>query len=92
MIAPMSWEKELEELRRREALAEKMGGPEKLARQQERGKLNARERIAALLDEGSFREIGKIAGKGKYAADGTLEDFSPSNFIFGRDHALCVVA
>ncbi|MCB2097178.1 MAG: hypothetical protein KDE05_06050 [Parvularculaceae bacterium] len=80
----MSWEKELEELKRRQALAEKMGGADKLARQKERGKLNARERIDALLDEGSFREIGKIAGRGTYAADGTLEDFSPSNFIFGR--------
>lgn len=80
----MSWEKELEELRRREALAEKMGGADKLARQKERGKLNARERLDALLDDGSFREIGKIAGRGKYAADGALEDFAPSNFIFGR--------
>jgi propionyl-CoA carboxylase beta chain len=80
----MSWAKEIEELRRREALAEKMGGAEKLARQKERGKLNARERLAALVDEGSFREIGKIAGRGRYAADGTLEDFAPSNFIFGR--------
>lgn len=80
----MSWEKELEDLRRRQALAEKMGGAEKLARQRERGKLNARERLDALLDHGSFREIGKIAGKGRYAEDGALEDFSPSNFIFGR--------
>lgn len=80
----MSWEKEIEDLRRREALAEGMGGPEKLARQRARAKLNARERLAAILDEGSFREIGKIAGKGRYSADGTLEDFVPSNFIFGR--------
>ena len=80
----MSWEKELEELRRRAALAEEMGGAEKLARQKARGKLNARERLAALLDEQSFREIGKIAGRGRYGEDGTLEDFSPSNFIFGR--------
>ncbi len=80
----MSWEKELEELKRRRTLAEKMGGAEKLARQKERGKLNARERIEALLDQGSFREIGKIAGKGRYAEDGTLEDFAASNFIFGR--------
>lgn len=80
----MSWEKEVEELKRRAALAEKMGGPEKLARQKERGKLSARERLASLLDDDGFREIGKIAGRGHYAADGTLEDFSPSNFIFGR--------
>lgn len=90
----MSWEKELEDLRRREAFAEKMGGAEKLARQKERGKLNARERLSALLDDGSFREIGKIAGRGRYAEDGSLEDFSPSNFIFGRGriHGRTVVA
>lgn len=80
----MSWEKELEELKRRRSLAEKMGGADKLQRQKERGKLNARERIDALLDRDSFREIGKIAGKGHYGDDGALEDFSPSNFIFGR--------
>jgi acetyl-CoA carboxylase carboxyltransferase component len=80
----MSWEKEIEELRRREALADKMGGAEKLARQKARGKLNARERLARLLDPASFREIGKIAGRGRYGDDGRLEDFSPSNFIFGR--------
>ncbi|MEZ5982654.1 MAG: hypothetical protein R3C54_10155 [Parvularculaceae bacterium] len=43
----MSWEKEVEEIRRREALAEKMGGEEKLARQHARGKLDARERLEA---------------------------------------------
>lgn len=80
----MSWEREIEELRRREALAERMGGKEKLERQRARGKLNARERIDALVDPGSFREIGKTAGKARYGADGALEDLAPSNFIFGR--------
>lgn len=80
----MTKDKNLEELRRREALAEKMGGEEKLARQYARGKLDARERIRRLIDDGSFREIGKIAGKGTYNDTGDLEDFSPSNFIFGR--------
>ncbi|MEZ5893064.1 MAG: carboxyl transferase domain-containing protein [Parvularculaceae bacterium] len=80
----MAWEKELEELKRRAALAEKMGGAEKVARQHERGKLDARERIRLLLDENSFREIGKIAGRGRYDAQGELTDFSASNFIFGR--------
>jgi propionyl-CoA carboxylase beta chain len=80
----MSWEKEVEELRRREALAERMGGEEKLARQKSRGKLDARERLSRLVDPQSFREIGKIAGRGGYAADGSLEDFRASNFIFGR--------
>ena len=76
--------KDLEELRRRSALAEKMGGEEKLARQHARGKLDARERLKRLLDKNSFREIGKIAGRGAYDDKGELTDFSPSNFIFGR--------
>jgi propionyl-CoA carboxylase beta chain len=80
----MAWKKEIEELKRREAIAEKMGGEEKLARQKARGKLDARERLKRLLDRGSFREIGKIAGRARYGEDGALEDFSPSNFIFGR--------
>ena len=90
----MSWENELEELRRREAMAEQMGGVDKVARQKSRGKLTARERLHALLDEGSFREIGKIAGKGTYNEAGDLEHLSASNFIFGRGHidALPVVA
>lgn len=80
----MTIDKDLEELRNRRALAEKMGGEEKVARQHGRGKLDARERIKRLLDPDSFREIGKIAGKGTYDAQGDLTDFSPSNFIFGR--------
>lgn len=80
----MGWEDEVEELRRREALAEEMGGPDKVARQRARGKLDARARIAALVEPGSFREIGKIAGRGQYGADGALAGFQPSNFIFGR--------
>jgi acetyl-CoA carboxylase carboxyltransferase component len=80
----MSWKKEVEELRQREALAEKMGGEEKVARQHARGKLDARERLRRLVDEGSFREIGKIAGRGSYDAQGELTDLSASNFIYGR--------
>ena len=80
----MAWQKELEELKRRSEDAEKMGGAEKLARQKARGKLDARERIKRILDKNSFREIGKIAGRGAYDETGELENFSPSNFIFGR--------
>lgn len=80
----MSWDKELEELRRREIMAEAMGGEDKLARQAARGKLNARQRLTALLDANSFREIGKLAGQGQYDEKGDLINSSPSNFIFGR--------
>ena len=80
----VSWASELEELRRREKLAEQMGGKDKLARQHGRGKMDARARIAALVDEGSFREIGKIAGKASYDEDGNLESVLPAPFLFGK--------
>ena len=67
-IARMSWENEIDELRRRQALAREMGGPEKVKRQHDAGKLTVRERIDRLLDPGSFHEIGGVAGKATYAA------------------------
>ena len=72
----MSWKKEIEELGQRRAMAERMGGEEKVARQHSRGKMDARARLAGIVDEGSFREIGKIAGRGTYGADGELEDLA----------------
>ncbi len=48
---------ELEERRRR---AEEGGGPERVARQHERGKLTARERLDLLLDPGSFVELDRF--------------------------------
>jgi propionyl-CoA carboxylase beta chain len=49
--------KDLEALNRR---AEEAGGPERLKRQHDAGKLTARERINLLLDEGSFEELDKF--------------------------------
>lgn len=80
----MSWKPEIEELRKRRKLAEQMGGAEKVARQHARGKLDARARIKGLVDPGSFREIGKIAGRGRYDEADNLIDLAPSNLIFGR--------
>ncbi len=80
----MSWKPEIEELRRREAMAHEMGGTEKVARQRERGKLTVRERIDRLLDPGSLHEIGTIAGLASYHEDGTLQQLRASNYIFGR--------
>lgn len=77
------WAPEVAELRRREELARRMGGPEKVERQHAAGKLTVRERIDALLDPGSFHEIGALAGRATY--EGTeLVDFSPANFVMGR--------
>ncbi len=79
----MTWENELEELRRRESLAEELGGPDKVERQHFYGKLTVRERIEAVADLNSFWELGKAAGVAEYDAEGNLVSFTPSNFVFG---------
>jgi len=81
---PTDWSAELEQKALREGFAEDMGGADKVARQKGRGKLTARERIDGLLDDGSFREIGKLAGAGQYDADGKLIRSAASNFIYGQ--------
>jgi acetyl-CoA carboxylase carboxyltransferase component len=79
----VSWEPELEELRRREELARKMGGEERVARQHASGRLTVRERIDRLLDTGSFHEAGAIAGRATYGEDGELDEFLPANLVVG---------
>ena len=79
-----SWEAELMELRERQALARELGGKERVARQHAGGRLTVRERIDCLLDPGTFREIGSIAGKGTYDAHQNISGFMPSNCVFGR--------
>ena len=79
----MSWQKEIDELRRREKLAAAMGGEERIQRQHDNGRFTVRERIDALADSGSFHEIGALAGKASYDDDGQLENFTPSNFVLG---------
>ncbi len=80
----MTWQPELDELKQRQQLALRMGGPEKVARHKANGKLTVRERIAALLDDGSFREIGSASGFAAYDADNALKSFTPTNQIIGR--------
>ena len=79
----MSWQDEVDELRRREKLAAAMGGEERIQRQHDNGRLTVRERIDALADANSFHEIGALAGKATYSDDGQLQDFTPSNFVLG---------
>ena len=79
----MSWDKEIDELRAREALAFEMGGADKVARQHEFNKLTIRERIDHIADATTFHEIGTLAGVGEYDDDGNLKAFTPSNFVFG---------
>jgi acetyl-CoA carboxylase carboxyltransferase component len=79
----MTWQPELDDVRRRRDLAERMGGPDKVGRQHDAGRLTVRERLAALLDDGSFHEIGVLAGKAVYDPGGDLADFTPANFVIG---------
>ncbi|GMV46237.1 MAG: methylmalonyl-CoA carboxyltransferase [Pseudomonadota bacterium] len=78
-----AWAAELAELQARRASAQAMGGPEALARFRAGGRLNARERIAALVDAGSFHEMGTLAGKGHYDAEGRYSRTEPTNAIVG---------
>ena len=80
----MTWEPELEELRRREELAKRMGGEERVARQHASGRLTVRERIERLFDPGTFRETGAIAGQAAYDEEGRLVDLVPANMVLGQ--------
>ena len=80
----MTWQPEIDELRKREELGRRMGGPDKIQRQHDGGKLTVRERVAGLLDAGSFHEIGAITGKARYDDTGALVDMVPTNLVMGR--------
>ena len=55
------WSEWLKELARRQEFTENMGGPEKLAAQHAKGKMDARARITTFLDKDSFTEYGALA-------------------------------
>ena len=90
----MAHEELMTELDRRRAEARRMGGPEKLAKRAEKGDLNAEERVAALVDEGSFFETG-LLGVSSYSpeeAAKTPRDGKIAGFgrIEGRDVGVVV--
>ena len=87
--------KTLEELNRK---ALEGGGSKRIAKQHEKGKLTARERIELLLDPGSFEEIGKLVvhratgfglDKEKYLGDGVVTGYGTVNgrlvYAFSQD-------
>jgi acetyl-CoA carboxylase carboxyltransferase component len=85
----------VEELHERRAKARLGGGEERIARQHEQGKLTARERIALLVDEGTFTELGihaqphfsQRAMEGREAAaDGVITGYGK---VDGRLVAVC---
>lgn len=82
-----SWAPTLEEVATLKALAEARLAPGSddpgVVRQRDRGKLTCRERIDLLLDEGSFREVGSIAGFASYDEAGGIAAFTPANSVGG---------
>jgi acetyl-CoA carboxylase carboxyltransferase component len=79
----VSWKPEVEGIGRRRELALEQGGAEAVARQHEAGKLTIRERIDGLVDPGSLREQGPIAGHSETDEQGSLLGFSPANYVLG---------
>ncbi len=78
----MSWESAVDELRRRREWAEEQGGAANVERQHAQDRLTVRERIAGLVDSGSFQEVGKLTGAEAY--DGTtLKHVTPAPYVMG---------
>lgn len=81
------------DLEARRELVRKMGGAEKVEKQHSRGKMTARERLAAFFDDGVFFEIGMhgtqmgTASEDKPAADAVVTGFG---HVDGR--MVCVAA
>jgi acetyl-CoA carboxylase carboxyltransferase component len=94
----MSQRERYEELRLKRELAQAPGGATAIARQHERGKRTARERVAALVDEGSFTEFDRFVthrtnGFGleekEFLGDGVLTGYATIDgrpvFLFSQD-------
>ncbi len=79
----MTWQPEVDELHERTRLAHLMGGEERVARQKAAGKLTIRERVDAMCDDGTFHEVGGLAGVARYDDDNKLVAFTPSNLVAG---------
>lgn len=83
------------------AQAELGGGKERIKKQHEKGKLTARERLALLLDEGSFVELDKFVvhrlsefgmEKNKIAGDGVVTGYGTVDgrlvFVYAQDFTI----
>jgi acetyl-CoA carboxylase carboxyltransferase component len=77
-----AWQEKDDEIDERRKLAILQGGAEAVEKQHRRDRLTIRERIDRVLDEGTLKEVGPIAGSAERGADGTLA-FSPANFVLG---------
>lgn len=67
---------QLADLERRRAAALAMGGPQRIQRHHDSGRLTARERIDALVDDGSWFELGLLA-----EPEHRREEYAPADAI-----------
>lgn len=72
------WRNEILEVERRRRAAAALGGAVKIQRQHDAGRRTVSERIAELLDAGSFEQIGALAG-----FQDVHDRITPTNFVFG---------
>ena len=81
----MSWQPEIDELRRREALARELGGPERVERQRASGRLDrARADRSPPRRRAASTRPGRSPGSAATASSGELESFTPANMVIGR--------
>ncbi len=82
-----TWAPMLADVHKLQSIAHQRFAPDSkdpgVVRQRARGKLTCRERIDLLLDAGSFREVGSIAGFADYDDDGRITGFTPANHVGG---------
>jgi len=94
----MSMREKLELLQQKRAEAELGGGAERIATQHEKGKMTARERLAALLDPGTFVELDRFVthrstdfglADEKYLGDGVVTGYGRIEgrlvYVFSQD-------
>jgi acetyl-CoA carboxylase carboxyltransferase component len=73
----MTWKPEIDELGRRIDMAAELGGPEGIARQRSRGKLTVRERLALLVDRGTFQEFEPCGARAPTTPTGASRSSAP---------------
>jgi len=87
-VTDEGWTPMLDKVARLQAIAHARLAPGSrepgVVRQRDRGKLTCRERIGALLDPGSFREIGSLAGFASYDEAGGILEFTPASHVGGQ--------
>ena len=79
----MAWEHAIDDIGYLRGLAAEMGGAERVARQHAGGRYTVRERIAKLVDDGSFVEAGPLVGAAEYDENGNLRGFTPGAYVHG---------